>query len=102
MARISLLLSFCMLLGLVACESGTEDPGPDPGQLERVLAEYSDDRSMVISAIGGARGMDLASSPELDRAAARHALDLARHRTSTHMGHDGSSRPGVCMRPEAT
>jgi len=86
-----LLLSLCLLLGLVACESGTEDPGPDPEQLEAVLEEYNGERTQVILAIGDARGMELATSVELDRAAARHALDLAQHRASSHLGEDGSS-----------
>jgi hypothetical protein len=85
-----LLLLLCLLAGVVACDPGTEDPGPDPDQLEAVLKKYSSNRSEVIVAIGKARGKTLERSVELDRAAARHALDLATHRTSTHMGEDGS------------
>ena len=90
MARFSLLLLLCLLAGLIACAPGSEDPGPDAEQLEAVLKKYSGDRSEVLLAIGNARGTELGRSAKLDRAAARHALDLAGHRTSTHMGQDGS------------
>jgi uncharacterized protein YkwD len=85
-----MLLSFCLLFGLVACESETETY-TDPGQVDAVLSEYAAERAEVIAAIGDARGIELSSSPALDRAAARHALELAGHRTSTHLGADGSS-----------
>lgn len=91
MNKLGILLSLILVFGLAACAPGTEDPGPDPEQLEAVLAKYSSDRSEVLLAIGNARGEELGRSPELDRAAMRHALDLATHRTATHMGEDGSS-----------
>lgn len=90
MKTTGILLSLILAFGLVACDPGTEDPGPDPEQLAEVLAKYSSDRSEVLLAIGQARGIEFETSEELDRAAMRHALDLSRHRTITHMGDDGS------------
>jgi uncharacterized protein YkwD len=83
-------LSLLLIVGLVACGEEPEQASVDPGQLDTVLAEYSADRAAVIAAVGEARGMELQTSNALDRAAARHALDLASHRTATHMGQDGS------------
>ena len=91
MARFGMLLSLLLLVGLVACETDSGTPAVDAGQIDAVLSEYSADRAAVMSAISDARGMELATSATLDQAAARHALDLAHHRTATHMGQDGSS-----------
>ncbi|RKZ13344.1 hypothetical protein DRQ53_13455 [bacterium] len=88
-----ILLSLILLVGLAACESDTPDPVADPGQIDQALSEFASARSQVIQSLGEARGADLSESAALDRAAARHALDLATHRTSTHIGLDGSS-PG--------
>jgi uncharacterized protein YkwD len=91
MRKSGILLALVLALGLVACESETPEPVIEPAQLDAVLAEYSADRAEVVSAIAEARDLDLQTTEALDRAAARHALDLASHRTSTHMGGDGSS-----------
>jgi hypothetical protein len=83
-------LSLILLVGLAACGEEPERAAVDPGQLDTVLAEHSADRAAVIAAVGEARGTELETTVALDRAAARHALDLASHRTATHMGQDGS------------
>ena len=91
MRKSGILLALVVAIGLVACESDTPEPAIEPGQVDAVLAEYSNDRAEVIAAISEARDLDLETTPGLDRAAARHALDLASHRTSTHIGVDGTS-----------
>ncbi len=91
MSATKILLSLLLLVGLTACESDTPDTVAGPGQIDQVLDEFVSARSQVIQSLGDARGTDLSASAALDRAAARHALDLATHRTSTHLGLDGSS-----------
>ena len=91
MSKFGMLLSLFLMLGLMACESDTETPGVDSGQIDTVLQDFSSERAEVVAAISDARGIELDSSSALDYAAARHALDLAGHRTSTHMGEDGTS-----------
>ena len=90
MNKIGILLSLILMLGLVACEP-ERYPESSTGEVDAVLVEYSAERATVVSAIADARDLDLQTSEALDRAAASHALDLARHRTSTHLGQDGSS-----------
>jgi len=90
-ARIPIFLTLCLLLGLVACDSEPEPAAVDPVQSDSLLEEYSAERAVVVAAVGEARGMELATSSALDLAAVRQAMDLASHRTATHMGQDGSS-----------
>ena len=87
----NILLSLILATGVVACESEPASEAVDTGQLDLVLAEHSGDREAVVERVSEAREQDLDTSVALDRAAARQAVDLARHRTSTHMGHDGTS-----------
>jgi uncharacterized protein YkwD len=81
------------LTSLVACESSpeTEATPADAGQIDGVLDEYATARAEVLSSIAAARNLDLATDRTLDRAAARHALDLAERSESSHIGADGSS-----------
>jgi hypothetical protein len=85
------LLALLLLLGLAACEDEPAIEAVDAAQLDLVLAEYSDARARVLESVAVARETELAASAALDRAAARQALDLADHRTTTHIGLDGTS-----------
>jgi uncharacterized protein YkwD len=86
-----ILLSLALLCGLAACESEPMDTGVDANSIDTVLNEHAADRDQVISSLADARDIELTTSTALDRAAARHALDLADRRMSTHIGRDGSS-----------
>ena len=86
-----ILLSLALIGGLVACESEPMDTGVDTNRIDTVLDEHAGDRGQVISTLAAARDTELNTSTALDRAAARHALDLADRRVSTHIGSDGSS-----------
>ena len=85
------LLSLLLLLGLVACESEPAEDAVDVSRLDQVLDDYSTERARVVESVSDARESALETSAALDRAAARQALDLAAHRTTTHVGRDGTS-----------
>jgi hypothetical protein len=86
-----ILLSLALMGGLVGCESEPMDQGVDANRIDTALTDYAADRGQVISSIADARDIELTTSTALDRSAARHALDLADRRVSTHIGSDGSS-----------
>jgi len=67
------------------------DTGVNANSIDTVLNEHAADRDQVISSLADARDIELGTSTALDRAAARHAIDLADRRLSTHIGSDGSS-----------
>lgn len=94
-----ILLSALLLVGLVACENEPPAEVVDAGLLDQVLSDYSGARATVVARVADAREAELETSGALDRAAARQALDLSTHRTSTHMGQDGTS-PFERMRAE--
>jgi uncharacterized protein YkwD len=87
------LLLLGSLTSLVACESSPEPEATsaDAGRIDGVLDEYATARAEVLSSIAAARDLDLTNDRTLDRAAARHALDLAERRETSHLGSDGSS-----------
>lgn len=86
-----ILVSVLLVTGFAACESSPDSPATDLALVEASLDQFATDRARVIQAVGAAREQELHQTTPLDHAAARHALDLAQHRTSTHMGFDGSS-----------
>lgn len=104
MSTTRILLALTLMAGLsafAACDSGDQDTRTDLTQVasvdravDRSLDEFAAARSEVLAGIDRARGQQLVRNTALDRAAARHALDLAGRRTMTHIGQDGSSPLG--------
>ena len=84
-----------MLLFTGPCDERPKPPAPAPEPLPGPVVPDKDKEPPLVAAINAyrkTRGMPAyVYSPELQKAAQRHADDMARHRRLNHTGSDGSS-----------